>query len=74
MAVGRWLNLLGSLLRPWLVLAPAVLVLSLVQGIAAHAPWAVLGQHAIADALKAAAAHEQQAAAVLRAVLQSLVD
>ena len=40
-----------GLLRPWLVLAPAVLVLSLVQGIAAHAPWAVLGQHAIADAL-----------------------
>ena len=51
MAVGRWLNLLGSLLRPWLVLAPAVLVLGLVQGIAAHAPLAVLGQRAIADAL-----------------------
>ncbi len=86
MAVGRWLNLLGSSLQPWLVLAPAVLVLGLVQGITAHAPWAVLGQRAIADALMLlralplwcllllpALALPARSQAVLQAVLGSLL-
>ena len=51
MAVGRWLNLLGALLRPWVVLAPAVMALGLVHGLTAHAPAGVLAQRAAADLL-----------------------
>lgn len=51
MAAGRWLGGLGRLLRPWCVLAPAVLALGLVQGLMAQVPAGLLVQHAGADVL-----------------------
>ena len=51
MAVARWLDFLGTLLRPWWVLAPAMLVLGCLQGLLAQAPSATLLQRLGADGL-----------------------
>lgn len=49
--MSHWLTSLGVLLRPWLVLAPAMLVLGLVHGLTQQAPGLVLAQRLAADVL-----------------------
>ena len=51
MAVARWSAFLGTLLRPWWVLAPAMLVLGCLHGLLAQAPSATLLQRLGADGL-----------------------
>ena len=51
MAMARWLHAQVALLRPWLVLVPAVLGLGLLQGLLVQAPGSVLVQRLVADAL-----------------------
>jgi Sulfatase len=49
--MSRWLTSLGILLRPWMVLVPAVLALGLVHGLSQQAPAAALMQRLVADVL-----------------------